>query len=98
MAVSAGTRNHFSFYRIYGLTLSPGENGTGRRRLSPTSTTSTLLAAGEREDLWHPGSNVSQFVEGKFFQLFRREGLWVMCSFYSRVGATLLVVTWQREK
>ena len=26
------------------------------------------------------------------------EGLWVTCSFYSRVGATLLVVTWQREK
>ena len=25
VAVSAGTRNHFSFYRIYGLTLSPGE-------------------------------------------------------------------------
>ena len=28
----------------------------------------------------------------------RIEGLWVTCSFYSRVGATLLVVTWQREK
>ena len=28
----------------------------------------------------------------------RIEELWVMCSFYSRVGATLLVVTWQREK
>ena len=25
VAVSAGTRNHFSFYRIYGLTLSPRE-------------------------------------------------------------------------
>ena len=25
VAVSAGTRNHFSLYRIYGLTLSPGE-------------------------------------------------------------------------
>ena len=28
----------------------------------------------------------------------RIEGLWVTCSFYSRIGATLLVVTWQREK
>ena len=28
----------------------------------------------------------------------RIEELWVTCSFYSRVGATLLVVTWQREK
>ena len=28
----------------------------------------------------------------------RIEELWVMCSFYSRVEATLLVVTWQREK
>ena len=28
----------------------------------------------------------------------RIEGLWVTCSFYSRVGAMLLVVTWQREK
>ena len=28
----------------------------------------------------------------------RIEELWVMCSFYRRVGATLLVVTWQREK
>ena len=28
----------------------------------------------------------------------RIEELWVVCSFYSGVGATLLVVTWQREK
>ena len=28
----------------------------------------------------------------------RIEKLWDMCSFYSRVGDTLLVVTWQREK
>ena len=28
----------------------------------------------------------------------RIEELWVTCSSYSRVGATLLVVTWQREK
>ena len=26
------------------------------------------------------------------------EELWVVCSFCSGVGATLLVVTWQREK
>ena len=30
--------------------------------------------------------------------LERIEELWVRCSLYSRVGATLLVVTWQREK
>ena len=28
----------------------------------------------------------------------RIEELWVTCSLYSTVGATLLVVTWQREK
>ena len=28
----------------------------------------------------------------------RIEELWVTCSFYNRVGATLLVVTWQCEK
>ena len=28
----------------------------------------------------------------------RIEELWVVCSFYSRVRATLLVATWQREK
>ena len=54
MAVSAGTRNHFSFYRIYGLTLSPGEKWY--------SLSNQLV-----------GRNVSQFVEGKFFQLFRSE-------------------------
>ena len=54
MAVSAGTRNHFSFYRIYGLTLSPGEKWYSLSN-QPV------------------GRNVSQFAEGKFFQLFRSE-------------------------
>ena len=54
VAVSAGTRNHFSFYRIYGLTLSPREKWY--------SLSNKLVAR-----------NVSQFVEGKFFQLFRSE-------------------------
>ena len=37
------------------------------------------------------GSSVSPSSE-------RIEELWVVCSFYSGVGATLLVVTWQRDR
>ena len=54
MAVSAGTRNHFSFCRIYGLTIAPEKKWY--------SLSSQLV-----------GEKVSQFVEGKFFQLFRSE-------------------------
>ena len=76
MAVSAGTRNPLSFYRIYGLTLSPREKWY--------SLSNQLV-----------GRNVSQFAEGKFFQLFRSE----ICRF--PVGnffrETMIVITFRNS-